>query len=115
MFKILFLFVITGCAIDYAHPLQYCSMCSENYLDVKHSFESMKSSNASCDNEIISADQIGFVGKVWDFIEDIWISSACDKCFIEKNNTYVLRNETIKYLTDYNITIKLVCYCVHFR
>lgn len=90
-------------------------MCSQNYLDVKHSFESMKSSNASCDNEIISADQIGFVGKVWDFIEDIWINSACDKCFIEKNNTYVLRNETIKYLTDYNITIKLVYYFVHFR
>lgn len=98
-----------SCALDNARPLHYCSLCVDEFLLVKASYESMQTGsgvNQSCDNEIISADQIQVVAKVWDFVEVVWKESECDKCFITTaNGTYEMKNETIQMIDTLTETL----------
>ena len=74
-----------NCAVTNSRPLHYCKNCVSEFVSVQNAFARISNDSggvhSNCREQILRADTIQLALVTYNFVESIWKSSDCAKCF----------------------------------
>ncbi|XP_064412370.1 osteopetrosis-associated transmembrane protein 1 [Latimeria chalumnae] len=97
----------TGCILRHARPVRLCQACFSSFLTLSDKYKNITkdvektSGNISCAESLLQFDRVQVLVLFYDFMENMWGNSKCDKCF-SKNQ---VSNTTLYFMDLYNDTL----------
>ncbi|XP_028822061.1 osteopetrosis-associated transmembrane protein 1-like isoform X2 [Denticeps clupeoides] len=100
------------CLVSHARPVRICQSCYSKYSSLREVYANMSSDqlapgNVSCNDELLRADRLMLLYKLYSNLEDIWgdnpQSAYCSRCLTE--DLQGLNSQTLHFFEVLNQTL----------